>query len=154
MTKIYRRRVLTDETIWLKDDIILRQDADIIITKWNSLKPRPDFSHGLSCYFLHKNYKISKFFDHSGAFLYYYCDIIKACPVADGIVFCDLLVDIILYPGGGLRVLDLDELAGAAETGAITFADMLLALRTADTVLHSIYNNEFLQIASVLEEMG
>ena len=44
--KIYRRRMIPDECILLKDDVILEQTDDIIVTKWNTLKPRRDFHHG------------------------------------------------------------------------------------------------------------
>ena len=49
--KIYRKRMIPDECILLKDDIILEQTDDIIITSWNTLKPRRDFHHGYSCYY-------------------------------------------------------------------------------------------------------
>ena len=34
--KIYRRRMIPDECILLKDDIILEQTKDLIVTKWNT----------------------------------------------------------------------------------------------------------------------
>lgn len=60
--KIYRRRMIPDECILLKDDIILEQTKDLIVTKWNTLKPRRDFHHGYSCYFLSYGYKVSKLY--------------------------------------------------------------------------------------------
>ena len=153
MTKIYRQRYLPNELVLLGDDKIVKENHDVILTKWRSLKPRPDFSHGVSCYFLHKNYKISKFFDAAGNFLYYYCDVVKPVPTSDGYIFCDLLVDIILYPDNSLKVLDLDELAVAYQQTLITTVDMLLALNTADILLKTIYSGEFRQIADILEEI-
>ena len=60
--QIYRKRLIPDECILLKDDEILEIDEDYIVTKWKTLKPRRDFSHGYSCYFLKLGFKISKFF--------------------------------------------------------------------------------------------
>ena len=154
MTKIYRQRYLPEELLWLRDDEIVREDDDVILTRWTSLKPRFDFASGVSCYFLHKNFKISKFFGHNGEFLYYYCDIVKPARTADGYVFCDLLVDIILYADGTLKVLDLDELAAAYRQGQIATDDMLLALDVADGLLKAIYSGEFAQISAILDEIG
>jgi len=149
--KIYRKRYLPPELTWLKDDEIVRHDSDIIITKWTSLKPRADFANGRSVYFLHKNYKISKFFDHSGNFVYYYCDIVRAEIVSDGIIFHDLLVDIVLYPDGSSKVLDLDELAIALERREITQADTILALNTTNGLLREMYAGRFAEIARILD---
>jgi len=152
MMKIYRRRYLPEELLWLKDDEILLADNDHIITRWRSLKPRPDFSHGCSCYFLHKNYKISKFFDSAGKLLYYYCDIVKPEITADGdYIFCDLLVDVKVFPGGFVKVLDLDELAEAYEKGLISDGDMVCAIKTLDELLNAIYEGKFDCIVKILD---
>ena len=37
--KIYRKRIIPDECILLKDDIILERTDDAIITKWNTSNP-------------------------------------------------------------------------------------------------------------------
>lgn len=74
--KIYRRRMIPDECILLKDDIILEQTKDLIVTKWNTLKPRRDFHHGYSCYFLSYGYKVSKLYREDNTFLFWYCDIV------------------------------------------------------------------------------
>ena len=41
--KLYRRRFIPEETVFLKDDIIEKADGDIIITRWKTLKPRKEF---------------------------------------------------------------------------------------------------------------
>ena len=46
---LYRKRLIPEECIPLKDDIILYMDDEVIVTKWNTLKPRKDFHHGYSC---------------------------------------------------------------------------------------------------------
>lgn len=150
--KIYRRRYLPEELLWLKDDEIIFSDDEKIITSWASLKPRPDFSHGRSCYFLHKNYKISKFFDHGGNLLFHYCDIVKLEVSADEYVFCDLLVDVKVYPDGFVEILDLDELAFAYEKRLISEADMACALKTLDGLLKVIYSGKFDDIAKNLND--
>ena len=63
---LYRKRIIPDECIALKDDVILYIDDEIIVTKWNVLNPRTDFTHGYSCYFLSKNIKVSKFLKENG----------------------------------------------------------------------------------------
>ena len=50
--KIYRKRLIPEECILLKDDILLYRDEHVIITKWVTLHPKKDLDHGLSCYFL------------------------------------------------------------------------------------------------------
>ena len=76
LPKIYRKRYMPNETVLLKDDEILRLDEDVLVTKWNVLHPKTQFSHGVSCYFLKKGYKISKFLNENEELVYYYCDII------------------------------------------------------------------------------
>ena len=49
---LYRRRYMPDEIVELKDDEILHIDDEIIVTKWNVLKPRKDIDHGISIYYM------------------------------------------------------------------------------------------------------
>ena len=150
--KIYRRRYLPEELLWLKDDEILMANDELIFTKWRSIKPRPDFSHGRSCYFLHKNYKISQFFSSDGKLLYYYCDIVKPEITPDGdYIFCDLLVDVKLFPDGSLVILDLDELAQAFDAGLISSEDVVCALNTLDGLLKVIYAGQFGEIVKIFD---
>ena len=146
MIKIFRKRYLPLEVLWLKDDEVLHVDDDIIITKWNSLKPRTDFSHGVSCYFIHNNFRVSKFFDEKGNFLFYYCDIMKSEKHPEGWVFCDMLVDVVVYPDGAMKVIDLDELAEAYYEQAISKEDLLLSLSATDRLLKIIYANNFSEL--------
>ena len=60
--KLYRKRIIPNECIHLKEDIIIFQDESLIITKWNALKPKKELHHGFSCYFLKEGYKVSSFF--------------------------------------------------------------------------------------------
>lgn len=120
--QIYRKRLIPEECILLKDDIIVEQNDDYILTKWKTLNPKTTFSHGCSCYYLKEGFKISKFYRHDGSLLYWYCDIVEYTrrPEDNALIVTDLLADIILYPDGRMHVVDLDELAEALEKGLIT----------------------------------
>lgn len=153
-TQIYRKRIVPEECVLLKGDTILYCDSDIIVTKWNALKPKKDLHHGFSCYFLKDGFKISKFYYEDNSLLYWYCDIISHTydPDTDTYVFTDLLADVIIYPDGRTRVVDLDELADALESDAITNAQAEDALRKLNKLLAIIYRNEFDSIKQNLEK--
>ena len=46
---LYRKRLIPDECVLLKDDVILYRDDQMIVTGWHTLKPRKDLHHGCSC---------------------------------------------------------------------------------------------------------
>ncbi|MBP5414771.1 MAG: DUF402 domain-containing protein, partial [Lachnospiraceae bacterium] len=114
---LYRKRIIPEEKILLKDDVIISCDEDMIITKWNTLKPREDFHHGYSIYYLKEGYKVSKFCKQDGSLKYWYCDIVDYDYDKDSneLVVSDLLVDVIIYPDGGIKVDDIDELVEALD---------------------------------------
>jgi len=138
--RLFRRRYIPDELVELKDDEILSIDEDIIITKWNALKPRADFCRGYSCYYLKEGYKVSRFIDESGGCVYIYCDIMLAeyDRAGDAYTFNDMLIDIVVRDGC-VRVLDLDEAGEALERGLISAAAARSALSSADKLLRRIY---------------
>ena len=109
---LYRKRIIPEECICLKDDVILSISQDTILTKWQALKPKKDLHHGFSCYFLKDGYKVSKFMRADGSLLYWYCDIItyEKVPEENLIIVTDLLADVIITPENKVRILDLDEL--------------------------------------------
>ena len=43
---LYRKRFIPMETVLLKDDSIVFQDENVIVTKWHTIKPREDFEKG------------------------------------------------------------------------------------------------------------
>lgn len=143
--KLYRKRMIPEEIIHLKDDIILHIDTNIIITKWDSLKPRKDFSNGISAYFLEEGFKISKIFDKHQKLVYWYCDIIEyEYKESEQVyIFTDLLADVVVYPDNSLRVLDLDEIGDALESRLITKEKASKALRLCNQLLEHIYSGEF-----------
>lgn len=151
---LYRKRIIPEECIPLKDDIILYIDDEIIVTKWNVLKPRPDFHHGYSCYFLNKGIKVSKFLKEDGSLHYWYCDIIEQSydKASNSYTFTDLLADVIIYPDGTMKVVDIDEIAVALERKLVTERELVIALRTLDSLLNLIYSGDFDYLKSKVEQ--
>lgn len=143
--KLFRRRFIPDELVYLKDDEILSLDKNLIITKWNVLKPRHDFSHGYSCYFINKGIKVSKFLDNDENLVYYYCDIIKSeyNQAENSYIFSDLLIDVIVCPNGFVKVMDIGEVTDALDKDLITVDDAKAALSQLDELLKIIYANKF-----------
>ena len=154
--QLYRRRLIPAECILLKDDIIVKQTKDLIITSWKTLNPRIAFSHGCSCYFLREGFKISKFYTQNNSLLYWYCDIVEYAQdeSAHTLTTTDLLADVIVYPDGRTKVVDLDELAQAFETGLLTAAQLSAALRQLNHLLTYIYKDKFDQLQAPIENLG
>lgn len=137
---IYRKRLIPDECIPLKNDIILYADESILITKWNTLKPRSDFHHGYSCYYLKEGFKISRFYKEDGSLLYWYCDIIThTVENENDLIITDLLADVIIYPDGFVQVMDLDELCEARQKKMITESDFFAAVSRLGALLDIVY---------------
>ncbi len=150
---LFRRRIIPEECILLKDDEILFYNMDIIVTKWNTLHPKKKLHHGYSCYFLNEGYKVSKFLYEDNRLLYWYCDIIDYEYRIDTgeYIVRDLLADVIVYPDGFVKVVDLDEFEKALENGSISFEDVKKALRSLDKLLKIIYNGEFETLKKEIE---
>lgn len=145
MPILYRKRLIPEECILLKDDVILYRDDRIIVTSWHSLKPRKDLHHGYSCYYLDKGIKVSKFYRPDNTLLYWYCDIVDYdySPDTDSYVVTDLLADVIVYPDGFVKVVDLDELVTALENGLLSEELLKKSLLRIDALLKIIYGNSF-----------
>ena len=111
--QLYRKRLIPLECVQLKDDVILECDDEVILTKWSALKPKKDLHHGYSCYFRNKGYKVSKFYTADNTLMYWYCDIVDFDynEETNELVVTDLLADVIVYPDGYVKVVDIDELA-------------------------------------------
>ena len=69
---MYRKRYVPNEIKSLNDDEILYMSDDMIVTKWKTFKPKKEFSNGISCTFMNRGYKISKFMDDNNNLVYYY----------------------------------------------------------------------------------
>ena len=145
MPILYRKRLIPEECILLKDDVILYRDDRIIVTSWHSLKPRKDLHHGYSCYYLDKGIKVSKFYRPDNTLPYWYCDIVDYdySPDTETYVVTDLLADVIVYPDGFVKVVDLDELVAALESGLLSEDLLKKSLLRIDALLKIIYGNNF-----------
>jgi predicted RNA-binding protein associated with RNAse of E/G family len=154
--KLYRKRIIPQECILLEDDILLYRDNEVIITKWNTIRPKKTLSHGYSCYFLERGFKVSKFYDHDDRLISWYCDIIDtACSSEDGTetyIFTDLLADVVVYPDGRVRVVDLDELADAQRDHLIQPEELQAALRHLDKLLTIIYKGAFSTLQKYVDD--
>lgn len=150
---LYRKRIIPEECVLLKDDEILYCENNIIVTKWNTLKPKIDLNHGYSCYFLDAGYKVSKFYDKDHSLLCYYCDIIdyEHNEENNSIVVRDLLADVIVYPNGFVKVVDLGELSDALNAGGIDIAGIKKCLTTLDKLLNIIYSDKFDTLTNYIE---
>lgn len=143
--QLYRKRYIPDEIIHLKDDIILVNEENLIITKWLTLHPRKDIARGISAYYIDQGIKVSKIYDKNDHIVYWYCDIIQTRKYTEKntILFEDLLIDVILFEDGSYHIMDLNELADALELKLITQEEANYALRTLNTLLNSIYQGHF-----------
>ena len=152
--RLYRKRIIPEECVFLKDDVILYRDKEVIVTRWNTLHPKKTLHHGYSCYFLERGFKVSKFYNHEGTLISWYCDIISHTydEAEDTYVFTDLLADVIVYPDGFVRVVDLDELADAFRDGLIDSDQLQTALRHLDKLLSLIYKGAFPRLQKYIED--
>ncbi len=154
--KLYRKRLIPQECILLKDDIIEFQSDDLLITSWKTLNPKTAFSHGCSCYFLKDGFKISKFYRSDNSLLYYYCDIVEyeEVPEEASIIVTDLLADVIVYPDGHHKVIDLDELADAYKQALITDTQLTRSLYQLNHLLTIVQKGEFTTLLEKIESLG
>lgn len=172
-TTLYRRKLMPPQFLELKDDHIIFHDDELIITTWNTINPKANLTHGISCYFLKEGIKVSKFYNGE-RFKFWYCDIVRteyipagpestsdpgeqASPgetlKANSYLFTDLIIDVIIRPDGSSKVVDLDELGEALSMHLITAGECSYALGTADNLLRCIYNGEFYKKIALLESM-
>lgn len=151
---LYRKRLIPSECILLKDDIIISCDENVILTKWNTLKPKKDLHHGYSCYLLKEGIKVSKFYREDNSLIYWYCDIVDYQFNEDKseLVATDLLADVLIYPDGFVKVLDLDELADACKMGMISGELLQESLRTTNKLLETIYQGKFDEYMKYIDE--
>lgn len=150
---LYRRRLIPEECVLLKDDRLLHRDSRIIVTSWNTLKPRKDIHHGCSCYYLEEGFKVSRFYKEDGSLLYWYCDIVdyNYDEKKDTYVITDLLADVIIYPDGFVKVVDIDELAIAKDACLLSDEMLKKSLLTLNHLLQIIYDGGFDDLQRPLE---
>ena len=143
--KLFRKRLIPEECIPLDDDEVLFADDKIIVTAWKTIRPKYAFNHGFSCYFMDEGYKVSEFLRPDDSLLYWYCDIIdyEHDEESDAFIFRDLLADVIVYPDGFVKVIDLDEFEEALEKELLTSPDVRKAIRSLSRLLDLIYDHKF-----------
>ena len=73
---LYRKRLIPSECIRLDNDEILLRSDSLLVTRWKTIRPKKELSCGASCYLLDKGWKVSRFLNHSGELICWYCDII------------------------------------------------------------------------------
>ncbi len=151
---LYRKRLIPDQNIALRDDEIRYMDDNILVTKWKTLRPKDGFDHGSSCYFLGSGIKLNKFYKPTGELLYWYCDIVDYDydKEINKLTVIDLLADVIVHPDGRLQVLDLDELSEATREKMITESQLCSALDRLDFLLKCIYSGDFEEMKRTLEK--
>ena len=154
MPKLYRKRFIPNETMELKEDIILYLDENILLTRWNAIRPKPKLSHGFSCYLLKEGLKISKFKDHQNELYLWYCDIVEIsfCKEENSYLFTDLLADVTISKEGSVQVLDLDELAVAVKNNLITKEQLIKALNSTQKLLDWIETGQFCQYQNLIDQ--
>lgn len=155
ISRLYRKRYIPAECILLKDDVIVRQDENTLVTRWNTLAPKAECSHGCSCYFFKEGLKLSKMYRPDGSLFRWYCDIVDFSYDAStrSLTVTDLLADVIISPDGQMRVVDLDELADACEQGSITKEQTISCLRSLDYLLSLIYRGKFDTLQAYLGDL-
>ena len=142
---MYRKRYIPDEIKSLEKDEILYMSDDVIVTKWDTFRPKKNFSNGISCTFVNKGFKISKFMDNNGKLVYYYCDIIHSDYYKDENkwIFTDLLADVKIYPDGKTEIVDLDEVSEALKSGIISTETVCELMENLNSLLGIIYSGEW-----------
>lgn len=154
-TKLYRQRMIPEENIFLKDDKILLQTENLIITSWDTLKPRTDIARGISAYFINKGFKVSKVYNSNNYLVYWYCDIIETVYDAstNTYTFIDLLADVLVFEDNSFRLMDLDEIGVALEKGLLSIKKASKALHLTNELLNIIYHNQFSEYQSIINEI-
>ncbi len=142
---LYRKRYIPLEIKSLNDDEILLITDDVIVTKWNTFKPKKEFSKGISYTFMNEGYKISKFMKDNGEVVYYYCDIINSeyQKEENTWIFTDLLVDVKIYPSGFVEVVDVGEVAEALDEKLINEDTVKKLLVKLDKLLELVYSGKW-----------
>ena len=67
-------------------------------------------------------------------------------------IMTDLLADVIIYPDGFVKVIDLEELVIALNDGILTIEQLKTSILTLNHLLELIYNGEFKSFQLLLEK--
>ena len=82
--------------------------------------------------------------------VYYYCDIIDTVfdKESNSYTFVDLLADVIIYPDGKVKVVDIEEIADALDEGLIDIETSKKALRRLGKLLDIVYEGKLFDLVS------
>ena len=153
LPEIYRRRYIPEELVHLKDDIILKYEpGKLLVTRWKTLKNKNSFATGTSVFVIDKNIKVSKLCDKDGRLYMWYCDIVEMDETPDRITYNNLLFDVVEFPNGEVRVVDIGEAADAYEQGLITKDQLLRGMRATDALLASMRDGSFEEFKKMVNE--
>ncbi len=153
--KLYRRRLIPDECILLKDDIIVKSTDEVIVTSWKTLNPKTAFQYGASCFFLKEGIKVSKFYRADGQLYHWYCDIVDYDynEAENTLTAIDLLADVIIRPDGFVKVVDLDELVEALNQNLISTDTMKSILLRVNKLLTVIYDGRLSELTAEMDAL-
>ncbi|HAN09988.1 MAG TPA: DUF402 domain-containing protein [Clostridiales bacterium] len=142
---LIRKRYIPDEVIDISSDEILYLDDELLVSKWVPIHKREDIKEGIAYLYIKRGFKIAKIYNQKGDLDHYYCDIMQVEVDDEKKVYTeiDLLVDVVVYPDGKIKVVDLDELVDARRNGLITETQLLYALSCASDLLNIIYDGKF-----------
>ncbi len=154
--KLYRKRLIPDECILLKDDIIVKSNDEVIVTRWKTLNPKTAFQSGASCFFLKEGIKVSKFYRADGSLYHWYCDIVDYSydEAENALTAIDLLADVIIQPDGFVKVVDLDELVEAMDKNLISADTMKSILLRVNRLLSIIYEGRFSELTAEMDKLN
>jgi hypothetical protein len=93
--------------------------------------------------------------DDNDNVLYWYCDIIQTDvdKETNTYTFNDLLVDVLVYPNGFVKVVDVDEVALAIKENILDKATIEQLMLRLDNLLNIIYNGEFDKYKACIETL-
>ncbi|MFQ9150247.1 MAG: DUF402 domain-containing protein [Blautia sp.] len=142
---LYRKRLIPEECILLKDDELLYRDEKRSSPDGIPYGRKKTCTMVFPAIFLTKASKSASFIKADGSLICWYCDIVTHSydKATDTYVFTDLLADVLVYPDGRVKVVDLDELSEANETGLLNLENLHKALRTTNALLTEIYAGRF-----------
>ena len=86
--------------------------------------------------------------------MYYYCDIIDYEKKAEdnSILVTDLLADVIVYPDGFVKVVDIDELVRALDSQTLSISQLKKSLVSLNKLLDIIYSGNFSQLTRQIDK--
>lgn len=67
------------------------------------------------------------------------------------LIVTDLLADVIIYPDGFVKVVDLEEMADALEAGVLDIPLLRSALRSLNRLLQAIYAGKLPELSRPME---